>query len=718
MAKVRFGQTGLMNLFLGLGFTFLNTLCVLEMFGYSEMLSFETALVLSGLIFSGYSIISLLQNTLMKTFGIIVVAAACITSLIMLATLNLGALKVNASASNCIKLAFLSVSFFSFVNWYFTFIRYRFIVLIGASSFLLGIRMTQSSPFALNFILFFILCLIGWVERTRRKTLTKDAANKFTIYKFEAIFLLASFCCLVLINSLFTLNIPRSSELDRRINSVFKALSVNTGAGKGGILSNNAVLLDPFKFSSQVISDIEESSDSTVLMEISGDNPRYLKIQAWGIYRNGKWSVDGMNLMGMVPQNTLFWTYNRLKAKEGNKERQCTIICKFPSNRSIPVPSTIFDLRLNGLRSDFYMDDLNEFYLPQGVELKENDSYTVKFYDDTDYFYTSYYGFNSSLDYYLLQVPEELKDKLYNLSQQIVAGIDSDYEKAAAIERYFNENGFKYVLNPQHAPGDVDPVEYFLFDSKKGNCTLFATSMVLLARSAGIPAMYNAGYLTADSANKDGSISVRAKDAHAFPELFIKGWGWKVFEPTVSSAGSTGGNNSRQKTAENKSWGRSKPFLTQFVNFFVSIGVRKSVPEKCLALGILLLSIVIIIPAQALVRRLFRKFIIARRLKSDKIRCYRSLMLYNEVLQALKMLKISCNPGEPPLEFANRVRNQTEISMVEWVSELSRGLFSSDNAASELYEYSKKQRAKVLIQLRKRVGTCRYLINRWVKASF
>ncbi|HEX3028957.1 MAG TPA: transglutaminase-like domain-containing protein [Clostridia bacterium] len=608
MAKGRLGQTELMNLFLGLGFTFINTWCVLEMFGYSEKLSLEIALVLSGLIFSGYSIISLLQNTLMRTFGIFVVAAACITSLIMLATLNLGALKVYNSVSNCIKLAFLSVSFFSFVNWYFTFIRYRFIVLIGASSFLLGIRMIQCSPLDLNFILFFILCLIGWVERTRRKSLTKDASNQFTIYKFEAIFLVISFICLMLINSFITLSIPRNAGLDRRINNVFKALSVNAGAGKGGILSNNAVLLDPFKFSNQVISDIEESSDSTVLMEISGDNPRYLKIQAWSTYRNGKWSVDGMNLKGMVSDDTPFWIYTSLKAKVENRERQCTITCRFPSNRSIPVPSTIFDLRFNGFRSDYYMDDLNEVYLPQGVELKENDSYTVKFYDDTHYFYTNL-QFSTLLDDYLLQVPDELKDKLYNLSQQIVAGIDSDYGKAAAIERYFTENGFKYVLNPQHVPEGVDPVEYFLFNSKKGNCTLFATAMVLLARSAGIPTMYNAGYLTADSANKDGNILVRAKDAHAFPELFIKGWGWKVFEPTVSSAGSTGENNNKQKSVENKSREESKSFLTQLGNFFVSICTRKSVPEKCLALGILLLSAVIIIPAQALVRRLLRKYL-------------------------------------------------------------------------------------------------------------
>ncbi|HEX3029880.1 MAG TPA: hypothetical protein VHT34_11385, partial [Clostridia bacterium] len=135
-------------------------------------------------------------------------------------------------------------------------------------------------------------------------------------------------------------------------------------------------------------------------------------------------------------------------------------------------------------------------------------------------------------------------------------------------------------------------------------------------------------------------------------------------------------------------------------------------------LGILLLSAVIIIPAQALVRRLLRKYLTARRLKSDKIRCYKSLMLYDEVLQALKMLKISCNPGEPPLEFANRVRIQTEISIVEWVSELNRGLYSSEHNESELFEYSKKQCAEVLIQLRKKVGTCRYLINRWLKASF
>jgi hypothetical protein len=58
----------------------------------------------------------------------------------------------------------------------------------------------------------------------------------------------------------------------------------------------------------------------------------------------------------------------------------------------------------------------------------------------------------------------------------------------------------------------------------------FATSMVMLARASGIPARMAIGFLpgTLDK----GVFTVRAADAHAWPELYFEGAGWLRFEPT------------------------------------------------------------------------------------------------------------------------------------------------------------------------------------------
>ncbi len=123
-------------------------------------------------------------------------------------------------------------------------------------------------------------------------------------------------------------------------------------------------------------------------------------------------------------------------------------------------------------------------------------------------------------------------EEIYNLSQEITAGLDSPYEKAQALEMYFIENDFIYDLEYRKEMGEN--VEDFLFRTNRGVCYEYATAMTLLARAAGIPARYCEGfnmqtYYTDDDGN---NYIVTANDAHGFPELYIKGYGWMCFEPT------------------------------------------------------------------------------------------------------------------------------------------------------------------------------------------
>ncbi|MFT3951294.1 MAG: transglutaminaseTgpA domain-containing protein [Oscillospiraceae bacterium] len=128
--------------------------------------------------------------------------------------------------------------------------------------------------------------------------------------------------------------------------------------------------------------------------------------------------------------------------------------------------------------------------------------------------------------------------KITALAQQITAGCTSDLEKAQAIERYFHNGDFVYDL--YYVPPESDnAAEYFLFDSRRGTCSDFASAMALLAREAGLPARVTEGFL---SSERDGTNSyvVREEDAHAFPEVFISGIGWMTFEPTVADSGGGG----------------------------------------------------------------------------------------------------------------------------------------------------------------------------------
>jgi hypothetical protein len=57
--------------------------------------------------------------------------------------------------------------------------------------------------------------------------------------------------------------------------------------------------------------------------------------------------------------------------------------------------------------------------------------------------------------------------------------------------------------------------------------------MVMMSRSAGIPARMALGFLPGTEAK--GVWTVLAADAHAWPELYLEGIGWTRFEPTPSS---------------------------------------------------------------------------------------------------------------------------------------------------------------------------------------
>ncbi|WP_377891808.1 DUF3488 and DUF4129 domain-containing transglutaminase family protein [Alkalihalobacillus sp. R86527] len=135
-----------------------------------------------------------------------------------------------------------------------------------------------------------------------------------------------------------------------------------------------------------------------------------------------------------------------------------------------------------------------------------------------------------------LQLPETLPDRVSELAEQIVAEEDNPYDKARAIENYFVGNGFVYETKDVSVPDqDEDYVDQFLFESKKGYCDNFSSSMTVLLRSLDIPARWVKGFTEGDyvSTNGDyGEYEVTNNNAHSWVEAYFSGVGWVPFEPT------------------------------------------------------------------------------------------------------------------------------------------------------------------------------------------
>jgi transglutaminase-like putative cysteine protease len=131
-------------------------------------------------------------------------------------------------------------------------------------------------------------------------------------------------------------------------------------------------------------------------------------------------------------------------------------------------------------------------------------------------------------DYYL-QLPDGMDD-LKALAGRITRRSDSPTKKALEVQDYLETN-YTYSLEPGGKNGG-DPVNNFLFHSKKGYCEHFASAMVLLLRASGVPARLVSGFHGGEWNDYGGYYTVRAQDAHTWVEAYIKNSGWVRFDPT------------------------------------------------------------------------------------------------------------------------------------------------------------------------------------------
>ena len=132
-----------------------------------------------------------------------------------------------------------------------------------------------------------------------------------------------------------------------------------------------------------------------------------------------------------------------------------------------------------------------------------------------------------------LQVPEITPQRVWDLTEQIVYGRTSDFERVMAIRDYLLQ--FPYNLNTVPVPRGVCFVDHFLFYGQQGYCTYFASAMAVMARMAGIPSRYVEGFIVPPVAD-NAPIAVTNRMAHAWVEVYLEGFGWHIVEATPTYA--------------------------------------------------------------------------------------------------------------------------------------------------------------------------------------
>ncbi len=130
-----------------------------------------------------------------------------------------------------------------------------------------------------------------------------------------------------------------------------------------------------------------------------------------------------------------------------------------------------------------------------------------------------------------LELPSSAAPRTRAWAQQERAEAGSDDAYLQRVLSRFRDDGFAYTLQPPVLGSQ--PVDEFLFDTKRGFCEHYAGAFVVLMRAAGIPARVVAGYQGGLLNPIDNTVEVRQYNAHAWAEIWEPGRGWMEVDPTA-----------------------------------------------------------------------------------------------------------------------------------------------------------------------------------------
>ena len=128
------------------------------------------------------------------------------------------------------------------------------------------------------------------------------------------------------------------------------------------------------------------------------------------------------------------------------------------------------------------------------------------------------------------ELPDDFSPAVRQEAFRVTEGATTQYERALALQDHFRSGAFTYDLNVERGHSG-DALERFLFETRSGYCEQFAGGYAAMARAVGLPARVAVGF-TPGEPGVDGRFVVRGANGHAWPEVYLEGYGWVPFEPT------------------------------------------------------------------------------------------------------------------------------------------------------------------------------------------
>jgi transglutaminase-like putative cysteine protease len=131
-----------------------------------------------------------------------------------------------------------------------------------------------------------------------------------------------------------------------------------------------------------------------------------------------------------------------------------------------------------------------------------------------------------------LRLPAGSNPRTVEFARRMRQRVADDRTFMNEVLAMFRNEAYFYTL--EAPPVGEQPVDDFLFQTRRGFCEHYASAFAVLMRAAGIPSRIVTGYLGGEFNPLGDYLIVRQSDAHAWAEVWLRDSGWVRVDPTAA----------------------------------------------------------------------------------------------------------------------------------------------------------------------------------------
>jgi len=505
-------------------------------------------------------------------------------------------------------------------------------LVVLAAGFVENMLNTVSDRYTFIFFIFCSIVYYFYIYYNKNKWKEKRG-----VMPFINIAIIYAVCIIGISNLLFQSRPYPFQAPPKKVSSNNSSKSANPSEKFAYEVANSGFIRDKFVF------------EGVELFKVKTEETKYLKAIVYDTYTNNRWT---QNESLQKTENRIFSAFKEFGEVENivvdYTGIQTPVLFAGPYIDNFSAQNPYINVKHDENRGTYHIENYSYNIIKEGIVFSF-DSLNI----------TNNPDFKEALRKVKLQNTNPQyegydNERLHELALMITEGMDSDYDKIEAIIKYL-KNNYTYNPIPKVPEGNLDKIEYFLFESKEGFCQHFSSAAALMLRSLNIPARYVTGFKV-DTSTSFSSVPYNYKylasgykpvfdsDAHAWIEVYFKGYGWVTFECTEIDV--------------------SDPNTEKNVPEKIEEPVEEDIDKNQETVQILIKIVLCIGTPIALILLTYMIFKIIKSKNAYRkgTDTYKVKVIHQIILEYLKACKYPKYNYETPQEYAKRIDNEISVN--------------------------------------------------------